>query len=168
MKPAPPVIRIRLPSSTPPKPTCRQVQGGAVPAAAGGDGHDLVGRPGGRLRRGVEAEAVPEPLRARTDQERLEVRIEGRKHLVDRAVEGVVAGRLPDQDDGSATRRDLELGRGPASEPAVPFVHEVDDERVPARLAGRLEAHGNADGAAGRDRVRETRPEPARSSPSNR
>src|SRR6185312_3417365 len=154
MKPAPPVIRIRLPSSTPAKPTCRDCEADPVTPRARRHGVHLLGSPVRRLLRGLEAEAIAEPLRPRADQERLEPWIERREHLLDPAVEDLVAGRLSDQNDGPAPRRNLDLGRGLASEPAVPLVAEVDDERVAAGLARRLEDHGHARGAVRRDGMR--------------
>src|SRR5262245_37979118 len=159
MKPAPPVMTMRLPSSMPAKPTRLPLEPEAVAAPAGGQGVHGLGAPVGRLGRGRQAEAVAQPVGLGPDEQRLERRIERGEQLIDALVVGVLARRLTDEHERAARRQHLELQLEAALEPPVPLVHDVDREAVASGLLGRLDRDGDDCRLARVERVRKRRSE---------
>src|SRR5690348_7461201 len=159
MKPAPPVITIRLPSSMPPKPTCAPLEPDPVaPAARCQRDHGFRGLARDVVR-GGNAEAVAQPVRLRPDEQRLERGVERRERLVDPAVERGIAGRLPDEHERATARAHLELEVDAALEPAVPLVHDVEGEPVAPGVVGRLDRNRHKGRRARSECMRERRAE---------
>src|SRR6476659_2810157 len=114
MKPAPPVITMRLPSSMPPKPTCLPLEPKPLAAGPRRQYVDRSRTPPGHRGRRLEPEPIAQPVGLRPDQKCLERRIERREQPLDARVEGLVAGRLADEHESPTPRQDLE-GEGHAA-----------------------------------------------------